>query len=71
MNNFVPWFVTVAVCSLMAMVFYSYATWLPIRVFDVFLMAGMTWAAVVVVRGYFKIYAIFDRMDERGKEGRA
>ena len=65
MNNFVPWLVTVGACCLMGMVFYSYATWLPIRVFDVYLMAGMTWAAVVVVRGYFKIYAIFDRMDKR------
>ena len=71
MTNFVPWFMTAAVCCLMGMVFYSYATWLPIRVFDVFLMAGMTWAAVVVVRGHFKIYAIFDRMDERAKELRA
>ncbi|WP_143148440.1 hypothetical protein [Nitrosospira sp. Nsp11] len=70
MNNFVPWFVTAVMCSLMAMVFYSYANWLPIRVFDVFLMAWMSWAAIVVVRGYFKIYAIFDRMDRRAKDGR-
>lgn len=66
--NFVPWFVTAAVCSLLATVFYSYATWLPVRVFDVFLMIYMTAASVVVVRGYFKIYAIFDRMDERYRD---
>lgn len=71
MTYFVPWFVTFAVCWLLGTVFYSYATWLPVKAFDVFLMAGMTWAAIVVVRGYFKIYSIFDqRTEKREKNGK-
>lgn len=66
MKNFVPWFVTVAVSILMGAVFYSYATWMPVRVFDVILMAWISISGIVIVRGYFKIYAIFDRMEQRG-----
>lgn len=65
MNKLLPWCVTAAVATLMGNVFWSYATWLPIRTFDVFLMAGMSVASIVIVRGYFKINAIFDRMDRR------
>lgn len=68
MSNFVPWFVTAAVCSLIGMVFYSYATWMPVRMHDVILMAWISISGVVIVRGYFKIYAIFDRIDERCKD---
>ena len=64
MNKLMPWYVALAVSTLMGMVFWSYATWLPIRVFDVFLMAGMSVSAIGIIRGYFKINAIFDRMDK-------
>ena len=64
MNSLLPWIVAITLSVLMGSVFWSYATWLPVRVFDVFLMAGMSVASLVIVRGYFKINAIFDRMDK-------
>lgn len=70
MNYFVPWFVTFAACCLLGTVFYAYATWLPVKAFDVYLMVVMTGASIVVVRGYFKIYSIFDRTEKREKRGR-
>lgn len=66
MNNFIPWFVAAAVSLLIVTVFYSYATWMPVRVFDIILMAWISISGIVIVRGYFKIYAIFDRMERRG-----
>ena len=70
MNYFAPWFVTAAACWLLGTVFHAYATLLPVRALDVFLMIVMTVAAIVVVRGYFKIYSIFDRTEKRDKRSR-
>jgi hypothetical protein len=67
MNNFVPWFVTVAVSFLVGTVLWSYATWMPVRMSDVILMAWISMSAAVIIRGYFKINAIFDRIDKRGR----
>lgn len=60
MNYFAPWFVTIAVCWLLGTVLYFYAIYLPVTTLDVFFMVVTTGAAIVVVRGYFMIYSIFD-----------
>jgi hypothetical protein len=57
-----PCAVLALVATIFTAVFWSYATWLPVRGFDVFLMVGMSICGIGVVWGYFKMYAIFDRM---------
>jgi hypothetical protein len=46
-------------------VLWSYYTWLPVRVFDIFLMLGMGISIGVVIWGYWRIAAIFDRIESR------
>jgi len=65
MRYFAPWFVTFAVCWLLGTSLYAYATLIPITTLDVFFMVVTTGAAIVVVRGYFTIYSIYD---DNGKE---
>jgi hypothetical protein len=60
-----PWVVTIGGVWLYGAVLWSYYTWLPVRVFDVFLMIGMGVSIAVVIWGYWRIAAIFDRIESR------
>lgn len=70
MNTFMPWFVTVALVGIVGMVFWSYATFLPVTPFALYLMAMMSISGIVIIRCFFKIYAIYERMDKREAEYR-
>ena len=65
MNKLLPWLVAACCLWLYGSVLWSYYTWLPVRAFDVYLMIWMGIAIAVVIRGYFRINTIFDRMDKR------
>lgn len=68
MNTFMPWFVTFAVCVISGMVFWSYATFLPVTPFALFLMALMSISGIIIICCFFRIYAIFERMDKRERK---
>jgi len=64
-KNLAPWVVTIAGLWLYGSVLWSYYTWLPVRVFDIFLMIGMGISIGVVIWGYWCIAAIFDQIESR------
>lgn len=71
MNTFMPWFVSFAVVTVVGMVLWSYATFLPVTPFAVYLMTIMCLSGGVIIFCFFRIYAIFERMDKREEEWKA
>jgi len=60
-----PWVVTITSLWLYGSVLWSYYAWLPVRVFDIFLMVGMGISIGAVIWGYWRIAAIFNRIESR------
>jgi hypothetical protein len=60
-HKLVPWLVLAAVLYLLGVVIWDYAH-RPVTVFELFILLGMTGSGAVVVWGYFRMYAIFERM---------
>lgn len=66
-NKIMPWFVTAAVLWTVGMVAYVTLLW-PVTLFGLYLLAVISISGIGVIIGYFKIYALFERMDKRDAE---
>ena len=66
-NKIMPWFVTLAVLSLIGSAVYATSLH-PVTAYDVFLLLMMSGSGAGVIMGYFKIYALFEKMDRRDAE---